>query len=108
MDSEAGERTVAGCLGADGAGIGFGCGWGADYRGEEGGHVGAEWGEDFYHQWRPRELRGRACRDRSGERDEGNFSVRGGEGDEGFQAGQEREQAGTAGERYVGADLRGL
>ena len=43
---------VAGRVGVDGAGVGFGCGRGADDRGEEGRQVGAEWVEDVHHEWK--------------------------------------------------------
>jgi hypothetical protein len=54
------------------------------------------------------ELCGCACCDGPREGDERDFGLCGREGNEGIQAGQEREQAWSAGKRYVGADLRGL
>ena len=49
---------VDGSVGINGAGVGFGCGWSANFGGQERRYLGAEWVEDFYYEWKLCGLRG--------------------------------------------------
>ena len=61
-----------------------------DYGGAAWRWLGAEWVEDFHHEWDLCGLRGGAGGNGSGERDAGDFGVCGGEGYEGISSGRRR------------------
>src|SRR6267154_3339099 len=111
-EEEISDATCAGqedwCLVFDGAGSGVRRGRDEDDCEARRETLGIEWREDVYHQ---RPLRGR-LRGHGGDGQLEEFAwdqrIHPGKGNGRIQAGEERKQAGDAGERHFGSDFFGL